>query len=83
MQRLDTLVGNMESEQLSLETLLATYEEGVKLVKVCQGQLTKAQQRLEIIQTSAAQELEVTPFAPAEAAKPETARPSAKDVSLF
>ena len=83
MQRLNTLVNDMESDQLPLETLLATYEEGIKLVKVCQGQLAKAQQRLEIIQTNAAKELEVKPFDPVSATKPEAARPSAKDASLF
>ena len=82
MTRLNTLVRDMESDQLPLEALLTAYEEGIQLVKVCQGQLAKAQQRLEIIQTNAARELEVKAFDPA-TAKPETARPSAKDVSLF
>lgn len=83
MQRLNTLVNDMESDQLPLETLLATYEEGIKLVQVCQGQLAKAQQRLEIIQTNAAKELEVKPFDLVSAPKPEAPRPSAKDASLF
>lgn len=84
MERLNALVEDMESDQLPLEALLSSYEEGIQLVKVCQGQLAKAQQRLEIIQTNAAKELEVKPFDPA-AAKPEAppARSSAKDVSLF
>ncbi len=84
MTRLNTLVREMESDQMPLEALLSAYEEGTKLVKVCQSQLTTAQQRLEIIQTNAAQELEVAPFDPTSAkADAPVARPSAKSASLF
>jgi len=45
--RLDELVGEMESDELPLEDLLARFEEGVKLVRHCQGFLKQAQLRIE------------------------------------
>ncbi len=84
MQRLKALVREMESDQMPLEDLLTAYEEGTGLVKVCQGQLAKAQQRLEIIQRNAAKQLETKPFDPSGAkAEVPVARASAKDASLF
>ena len=46
MQQLDTLVGNMEAGELSLEASLQAYEEGVRLTRLCQQQLAQAEQRV-------------------------------------
>lgn len=54
MERLEKLVGEMESGQLPLDTLIAGYEEGVKLVRVCQEKLDAAEQRIQIITRNAA-----------------------------
>ncbi len=83
MKRLNTIVQDMESDEMPLESLLTSYEEGIQLVKACQARLANAQQRLEIIQQNAAKELETKPFDPASAAKPEAARSSARDANLF
>lgn len=45
--RLETLVEEMEHGDLSLEELLARFEEGVGLVRVCQEFLKRAQERVE------------------------------------
>ena len=45
--RLEKLVGEMEGGDLPLEDLLSRFEEGVKLVKHCQGFLKQAQLRVE------------------------------------
>ena len=45
--RLEKLVEEMESGDLPLEDLLNRFEEGVKLVKHCQGFLKQAQLRVE------------------------------------
>ena len=45
--RLEKLVGEMEGGELPLEDLLSRFEEGVKLVKHCQGFLKQAQLRVE------------------------------------
>ncbi len=47
LQRLDSIVSNMESTQTSLEKSLALFEEGMNLVNQCQSQLKKAEQRVE------------------------------------
>jgi len=50
IQRLAAIVEGMEAEDLPLETLLARYEEGTRLAKVCQARLAEAEltiQRLE------------------------------------
>jgi len=46
MQQLETLVASMESGELSLEASLQAYEEGVRLTRLCQQQLTQAEQRV-------------------------------------
>ena len=37
LKKLESLVEAMESDDLPLETLLSKYDEGTKLVKICQG----------------------------------------------
>lgn len=54
MERLEKLVGEMESGQLPLDKLIAGYEEGVKLVRLCQEKLDAAEQRIQIITRNAA-----------------------------
>src|SRR5256885_16479631 len=49
MERLEKIVEEMESEKLLLEDLLVRYEEGMKLVKVCQDRLAHAEQKIQII----------------------------------
>jgi exodeoxyribonuclease VII small subunit len=79
MARLETIVAQMESDQLPLEDLLARYEEGVKLVQICEDKLTAAEKRIEIITRNAAGQPEVEEF---ESEKKAAAVP-ADDVSLF
>ena len=49
MDRLEEIVEEMESGQMVLEELIVRYEEGMKLVKVCQERLASAEQRIEVI----------------------------------
>jgi exodeoxyribonuclease VII small subunit len=49
MDRLEEIVEQMESGKMMLEELIVRYEEGMKLVKVCQERLASAEQRIEII----------------------------------
>ena len=43
MERLEKIVEEMESGKMLLEDLLVRYEEGMKLVKVCQDRLAHAE----------------------------------------
>ncbi|MGC8988996.1 MAG: exodeoxyribonuclease VII small subunit [Verrucomicrobiia bacterium] len=69
LQRLEAIVAEMESETLPLEQLLTRYEEGVKLVEVCQTRLAAAELRIQQLEKTASGEarlkpLEVEPEAP-------------------
>ena len=47
LQRLESIVSNMESGETPLEKSLSLFEEGMELVNQCQSQLKKAEQRVE------------------------------------
>jgi exodeoxyribonuclease VII small subunit len=79
MARLEGIVEQMESDKLPLEDLLTRYEEGVKLVRVCEDKLALAEKRIEIITRNAAGEPQIEEF---ESAKKPAAAPR-EDVSLF
>ncbi len=66
MDRLETIVEEMESGKLPLEDLIVRYEEGMNLVKICQERLAKAEHKIEIIARDSAgkttvKEFETTP----------------------
>lgn len=84
VERLESLVEAMESDKLPLSDLLVRYEEGTRLVKFCQEQLTAAEKRIEFITRNAKGEPQVEPFEPEKAVAPPApkAKP-AEDVSLF
>src|SRR6476619_5458221 len=65
MDRLEAIVEQMESGQLSLEDLIVRYEEGMNLVKVCQDRLTKAEQKIEVNARNNAGKPVVKDFEPA------------------
>ena len=53
----------MESGDLPLETLLARYEEGVKLTKICQDKLAEAELKIQQLEKSASGEFILKPLA--------------------
>lgn len=67
MDRLEEIVEQMESGKMMLEELIVRYEEGMKLVKVCQERLASAEQRIEIITRNHAGKPVVKEFEPAAA----------------
>jgi exodeoxyribonuclease VII small subunit len=67
MERLEKIVEEMESGKMLLEDLLVRYEEGMKLVKVCQERLARAEQKIEIITRDYTGKTSVKNFEPAEA----------------
>ena len=46
VKKLESIVEEMESDELSLDKLLVRYEEGAKLVKACEDQLQSAESRI-------------------------------------
>src|SRR5207247_4655700 len=74
MDRLEKIVEQMESGKLPLEDLIVRYEEGMKLVKICQERLANAEQKIEIITRNSAGKPVIKEFEPAqEPATPEKA----------
>ena len=74
MDRLEKIVEQMESGKLPLEDLIVRYEEGMKLVKICQERLANAEQKIEIITRNSAGKAVVQEFeATEEAGLPEKA----------
>ncbi|HUA38827.1 MAG TPA: exodeoxyribonuclease VII small subunit [Candidatus Sulfopaludibacter sp.] len=63
LKKLEGVVEAMESQDLPLEALLARYEEGTRLVKVCQEKLAEAELKIRQLEKDAAGELKLKPFA--------------------
>jgi exodeoxyribonuclease VII small subunit len=70
MDRLEEIVEQMESGKMMLEELIVRYEEGMKLVKICQERLASAEQRIEIITRNNAGKPVVKDFEPAAEKEP-------------
>jgi exodeoxyribonuclease VII small subunit len=64
LKRLETIVETMESEDLPLETLLARFEEGSKLAKVCQTKLAEAELKIQKLEKNSAGEPVLKPLSP-------------------
>src|SRR3954463_6689541 len=64
MERLETIVDEMESGKMMLEELIVRYEEGMKLVGICQERLATAEKRIEIITRNHAGKAVVKEFEP-------------------
>ena len=88
MDRLEAIVEQMESGKMMLEELIVRYEEGMKLVKVCQERLASAEQRIEVITRNSAGKAIMRDFEPTvekeRAAKSEEkGEPANDEVRLF
>ena len=62
LEKLESVVEAMEADDLPLETLLAKYEEGVKLVKICQDKLAEAELKIQQLEKTAVGEIKLKPF---------------------
>lgn len=62
LERIEALVAEMESGKLPLEEILSKFEEGSKLVKLCQERLEAAEKKIEIILREAGTPAGVTSF---------------------
>jgi exodeoxyribonuclease VII small subunit len=63
LEKLEKSIREMDSGKLSLEESLKVFEEGVRLIRDCQGYLQTAQKRVEIA-IRAPEEGSETPFKP-------------------
>jgi exodeoxyribonuclease VII small subunit len=64
LKKLETIVEAMEADDLPLETLLAKYEEGTKLARICQEKLAEAELRIQQLEKAAGGEMKLKPLSP-------------------
>ncbi len=62
MSRLDEIVQALEDTRLPLDEMVDRYEEGGRLVKICQSRLDTAQQRIELINRRASGAVTLEPL---------------------
>ena len=62
MQKLEAIVDAMESGELPLESLMAKFEEGTRLSKICQAKLAQAEVKVQQLEKNAAGELTLKPI---------------------
>lgn len=62
LERLDSIVHEMEDPELPLERALLLYEEGMKLSEICHNQLEEAEGRIEILMKKAGGKMVAEPF---------------------
>ena len=61
LKKLESIVEAMEADDLPLETLIARYEEGAKLARLCQEKLAEAELKIQQLEKTASGELKLKP----------------------
>ncbi len=62
LKKLETAVSDLEGGGLSLDASLAKYEEGVKLIRLCQKKLAEARKKIEILVKTKEGKIKIEPF---------------------
>ena len=62
LKKLEGIVEAMESEELPLESLLAKYEEGTGLARICQNKLAEAELKIQKLEKNAAGDMQLKPM---------------------
>lgn len=62
LQRLEAIVAAMESGDLGLDEMIGRFEEGQRLIALCQKRLTDAERRVEALVRNADGSVSAVPF---------------------
>lgn len=62
LEKLEQIVDNLESNELSLEKALAKFEEGMKLSQYCAQKLDETERKISIIMEKSNGDVESKPF---------------------
>ena len=62
LKKLESIVEAMEAEDLPLESLLAKYEEGTRMAKICQDKLADAELKIQKLEKNASGEMQLKPM---------------------
>jgi exodeoxyribonuclease VII small subunit len=63
LKRLEDIVRKLENGELSLDSALELFEEGIQLSRFCHGKLDSAERRVEILLKNSAGQIGPAPFA--------------------
>jgi len=63
LERLEKIVADMESGELDLDSMIKQFEEGQKLIKLCQTRLVEVERRVEKLVKDADGNVGTLPFA--------------------
>jgi len=61
LERLETIVREMESGELSLEKMMKHFEEGMSLVGICSAKLNEVERKIELL-VKQGEKITLTPF---------------------
>ena len=62
LKKLESIVENLETGDLSLEGALKQYEEGVRMADICSKRLSEAEKKVEVLMKTSSGKLKTTPF---------------------
>jgi exodeoxyribonuclease VII small subunit len=77
LARLEAIVEEMEGGELGLEDMMARFEEGQKLAKLCSAKLNEVERKVEILVKKGA-EVVAEPFEPEDVGEAEEGKPQDK-----
>ena len=83
MERLEKIVNEMESSKLPLEELLVRYEEGIRLIAVCNERLANAENRIETLTRNAETKTSPTIEQPPESSSKAPTKNQNDEIRLF
>jgi exodeoxyribonuclease VII small subunit len=64
LEKLESIVQQIEQGKIGLEASIAKYEEGMRLIQRCRRILSDAEQKIQRLQLSETGQLEAEPFEP-------------------
>ena len=62
LKKLETIVENLETGDMSLEQALKQYEEGVRMADICSKRLTEADKKVEVLMKTSGGKLKAAAF---------------------
>jgi exodeoxyribonuclease VII small subunit len=62
LKKLESIVEEMESDELPLETLLERFEQGTRLAKLCQTRLAEAELKIQQLEKNAGGDFTLKPL---------------------
>ena len=62
LKKLESIVENLETGEMSLEQALKQYEEGVRMADICSKRLTEAEKKVEVLMKTGGGKLKATAY---------------------